>query len=328
MRLLGDNVSVGDRGRWTLGRVFRVKLIPSVCFLVMLVLPRISVATDVLSGDVFAHVQAFKADLETLRSVTGAPRVNALELKVRGASPYEVYVQARTLFRKADRLSFEITRVRHPEPGRPQDGIAPADVLTMVRRAREAVHGVMAELDVGAVGALPEADATKTPTDVFRAILSANRQLNLLLERRFSPSDVYMEVTVAIGYAAQLLARYPVAIRIPDPPPFVPAKEPSDVYLRLLACLKIVAGLLRDSGLEAMTIDASEALAENVTPSDVFDMASLVVAQLDVLHRHSQVGRMPREGFQPGRKFPSHVYQQASILKLQLEELARLSGRP
>ena len=65
-----------------------------------------------------------------------------------------------------------------------------------------------------------------------------NRQLNLLLERRFAPSDVYMQVTQAIGYAARQLAHNRDAMRIPDTPPFERNKQPGSVYFRLVNCLK------------------------------------------------------------------------------------------
>jgi len=58
--------------------------------------------------------------------------------------------------------------------------------------------------------------------------------------------------------------------------------------------------------------------------SDVFDLASLVVARLDLLHKTFKRPRMPREVYYPGKKIPSDVYQQVGILEQQLMTLRSL----
>ena len=78
--------------------------------------------------------------------------------------------------------------------------------------------------------------------------MQANRQLNLLLDERFAPSDVFQQVTLAVGYTAQLLKPYPGAELIPEEPVFDPGKTPGDVYRRLLGCFENLREIAAASG--------------------------------------------------------------------------------
>ena len=70
--------------------------------------------------------------------------------------------------------------------------------------------------------------------------------------------------------------------------------------------------------LEILEIDSSHIEEKSITPNDVFDIASVIVARLDFLHKRLDFAKKPRESFYPGRKYPSDVYQQVGILKQQL----------
>lgn len=58
-------------------------------------------------------------------------------------------------------------------------------------------------------------------------------------------------------------------------------------------------------------------------PSDVYDVASLVVAELACLHSRLPDAKPPREVYYVGRKFLSHVFQRAGTPDRQLVELER-----
>ena len=65
-------------------------------------------------------------------------------------------------------------------------------------------------------------------------------------------------------------------------------------------------------------------MREGVTPSDVYDMATLLISELDYLWTHAENAVSPRPAYYPGRKLPSHVYQRAGLLERQLAELEKL----
>lgn len=264
------------------------------------------------------QMEIFGRDLEQLRLFMGAARVSELDIGIRSAIPRDLYAQMLTLWRKTDRLMFEIARTHTPPPPTPTGDIQRQDILPVLQQASGILRQVMDELEL-----THETKAAPPPlnTDLFTAVLNLNRQLDSMLERHFAPTDVYTEITLAVGYAARLLARYPDAIRIPDEPPFEPNKLPSDVYHRLIACLQIITRIFHILDLPVLTIDIGQTDAAKLTPEDVFAVAALIVAQLDFLYKRMGIVKPPPQGIYPGLKFPAHGYQRVGILQAQLEQL-------
>ncbi len=272
--------------------------------------------------DVFVQVVLFQNRLESIRGELGKPKEDRSEIPVYNAAPREVYFQAQTLFKKTARLGFELTRKQFSPPPPPTEEIRPKHVHSLVLSAREILHHVQDELAIPRDNIRPTRDASTSPNDVFRAIVQSNRQLNLLLEIQFSPSDVFQKVTQAIYYSASLLKHFPaVNIRIPDAPPFEGDKVPSNVYLELFECFKIIKDIAGLSGLKILNLSRQDDLSATV-PSDVYDLASLLVSELDFIYRKTG-SPVPLESYYPGPKTPSHVYQRAGILKQQLRELLK-----
>jgi hypothetical protein len=286
--------------------------------------PTAGAAATLEPADVFVHVGLVRAELELVRAVMGKPHDTRNVIGVEDVEAREVFFQALTLFRNADHLSFELARQHAPAPSTPSGDIRPVHVHQVVDAALQRVRQVKKTLGIDEQSRPPPRDPDKTPTDVFRSIVSANRQLNLLRDRPFSPSDVFQEVTIAIGYAARLLAHFPGAMRIASTPPFEPRKQPADVYRRLVGCLDRIRQIGERSNLKMLTLRISETDRAEATPSDVYDIASLVVSELAYLHAQLPGVLPAREVYYPGRRFPSQVYQRVGILEGQLLELQRL----
>ncbi len=279
---------------------------------------------DVAPADVLVAVQYINQELERLRLYMGRPKVNTLDIRVSNAAPHNVYFQALSLFQKANRLSFEVIRQRQTQPETPKGIPRPQDALLLVKAAHQAMDNVQVEFKVVDEHPPIKRIFAATPTDVFQTIQATNQQINLLLNHRFGPSDAYMAVTEAMGYITLQLALYPDAKPIPDPPEFVPNKMPGDVFLRLLECADIIQNIFTIANLQALQIHSDHVNKADITPSDVFDLASLIVSRLDFLHKHFHITKTPRETFYPGRQYPAHVYQRAGILLSQLQQLERL----
>ena len=292
-------------------------------FLAVLVATAAPVAVaDVEPPDVYARLMVLVGDIEKLRFEMGRPKPGPQEFGIANAAPHEVYFQVATLFRKANRLGFEHTRESSDLPSPPDGDIRPANVLSVVESALSRIGRVKAHLGIKEETPQPPRDPTKTPTDVLNATRDANRQLNLLLGRPFSPAEVYEQVTLAIGYAARLRARFP-GDRIPETPPFERGKRPVDVFLRLGAVFASIQQIAARSNLPMLTL-VGEFPRDGITPSDVYDIATLLVSELDYLWTHAGDLARPHPAYYPGRKLPSHVYQRAGLLERQLAELAEL----
>ncbi|MGI9473686.1 MAG: hypothetical protein ACR2NZ_19240, partial [Rubripirellula sp.] len=278
--------------------------------------------STIASPDVFRQVSLVLKNLEIIRAEMGKPRGDTNDIAVKDAEPHEVYFQALTLFQKVDELCFELARDRQSAPERDDTQIQPSDVYELVDSVNERLEDLKRELEIDQVASPPPRDETKKPNDVFEAITVANRQVNRMVERRFTPSDVFQQVTLGVSYCSSLLSLAPNAKRLPDNPPFENQKTPSDVYRRLIDCYRKIHAIADRSNIQMLELHVSNEDIDSAVPSDVYDIASLLLSEL--AHLHSIRGDLPppRRVFHPGRTFPSHVYQRAGILDQQIDQLA------
>ncbi len=79
---------------------------------------------------VFAKVTDCQNQIEQIRLEMGKPENLPLGVEVNDAEPREVYYQALTLFTKANRLSYDLTRTDATAPAVPTGPIEPKHVFT------------------------------------------------------------------------------------------------------------------------------------------------------------------------------------------------------
>ena len=280
----------------------------------------------ILPADVLARVQWFQEELEGIRLEMGKPKDRRVTRLATDALPHEVYFQAITLFIKADRLALELTGSTglRPRPV-PPSTIRPYHNWVLVTAALDRLVTIKTELGMQETISENAHPPSTKPTEVARAIVQANRQLNLLLQRRFSSSDVFQQVSWGIQYAKALLAQFPAATPSAASPPFERGKQPGEVFLRLVQCFKHVEEIAHLSEAAVLHLDAKAAKRAvddlNIQPSDVYDLATLLVSDLTYLYgKMHTAAPIPSVPF-PGRKFPSHVYQEAGVLLAHLRAL-------
>jgi hypothetical protein len=273
----------------------------------------------ILPADTLARVQWFREELEAIRLEIGKPQDRRVTRLATDALPHEVYFQAITLFIKADRLALELTGSTglRPRPVAPS-AVRPFHTWALVTAAYDRLVTIKTELGIQETVSENTHPPSTKPTEVARAIVQANRQLNLMLQRSFSSSDVFQQISWGIRYAKALLAQFPAATPSAASPPFERRKQPGEVFLRLVQCFKHVEEIARLSGTAVLHLDAKAARHAvddlKIQPSDVYDLATLLVSDLTYLYgRLKDVPPIPSVPF-PGRKFPSHVYQQAGTL--------------
>ncbi len=260
-------------------------------------------------------------DVELIRKEMGRPEDKRPAITVKGAAPREVWFQALAVFRKADRLCHEISNdptaaVPHAPP---INEIKPGHVLGILEATAREIGEVKQTLDVKDKPPAITRDASAQPSDVFGVLATMNRQINLLLDRPFAPADVFQQVSFAVAYAARLTKAPP-----PAEPALVRGKRPADVYARLVGCLEVARMLVKKAGHPV--IETSPAPdPSTVLPSDVYDLASLVLGEVAFLHALNPDPNPPYpfEGNVPGRKLPSHVFQLVGVLEQQLQQLAK-----
>lgn len=281
-------------------------------------------------ADVLSRVQLFHKQLESIRLEMGRPQDTRQTQLATNALPHEVYFQALTLYIKADRLALELTGSTGLKPvSVSPDEIRPYHTWVLVNAAYHRLLIIKAELKIPESFTETKSSDATTPTEVGRAIVRANRQLNLMLQRRFSPSEVYQQLEAARHYAQALLKGFGKKENSDILPPLQRGKSPSDVFLQLIRCFEQLEEFAKLSGVAILHIDGTasrKVVGEfQVHPSDVYDLATLILSDLAYIHgKKYREQTVPSVPF-PGTKFPSHVFQRARGLEHQLDGLIRLS---
>lgn len=268
-----------------------------------------------------AKMAVFANNLDRVQHFTGTVKPHPLDVGIRDPLPRDLYFQTRAIWEKTDAFLFEIKR-RH---GPPRSSTATQPDLDRSRDDLEAASQmlwqIMEELKITPLQETVTGGNISF-SEVSNTLIELDRQLNLLLEQPISPSDVYQELTLAIGYTSRLLARYPNAIRIPVEPAFEPGKQPKDVYRRLTECLHTLAAIFNTLKLPILTISPRTVDLETPQPNDTHLITILIVSQLTSLYEHFGIQKPPPQPLYPGVKFPTDNYQRAGLLLAQLQQLA------
>ena len=271
--------------------------------------------------DVYQRALEVAAEVDLIRLEMGVTYAAKPDMAISGAQPRDVYFQALTLFEKSNRLLFEHLREREDPPTLSSGDITPDDVLTLINGALELVLHVKQSFEIKETATIELSNETRTPTDVYKLIIRVNRTLNSLLQQRFAPAEVYQQLTYGVGLSSSILATVASADRLGIEPPLARRKTPLGVYRQLIAMYAIIHETMNLSGKECLVIEAAESEREDVSPSDVYDLASLLVSELSYLHSLTPGANAAKDSYYPGDKLPSHVYQRAGRLETQLRTL-------
>ncbi len=278
---------------------------------------------EVEAIDVYHQVQHLAGDLALLHTEMGAIRLPSKSIEITNAQPREVYFQALTLFRKSNRLLFEQARERQPEPEASTGEITPAHVLNLVQQSHAMILRVKKHLSIPEVSIPDLAQAEKTPTDVFKLIVDQNRTLSRLLQQRFTPADVYQQVTYGVGIMSAVLGSFNIEPRLGVEPDYERRKVPADVYKRLINIHQTIRQVVDQAGGECLTIADFELQRTDVIPGDVYDLTLLVIAQLRYLYNNRPDAAPLRKDYYPGNRLPSHAFQRAGRLESQVDLLLK-----
>lgn len=291
---------------------------------------------EVQPGHVFQAARQLHFELVALRHVLGQPPLPAssAELLVVAASPRHVFFQAQVLFRKTHQLAEEVAegnalsldeldvdwRRSTPRPAPVGREVRPQDVLRLVMDSQERIKALLAQLNVRlSLRDPPSFDSATQPADVLAEILKIKRQLNRMMERKYSMRNVYAQLQAAINYAGDLGGGYP-----PLPAPSR-AALPLDVHERLVASLGLVRDLEAQAGVQVIDVRTEgEFAAEEVMPNDVYDLATMVLGELRHMAEQAQApSTVPPRGeyTMPRTVRPGHVIALVAVLETQLTEL-------
>jgi hypothetical protein len=270
---------------------------------------------DIQPGHCYARAQRLLGDLELIRDEMGRTKDARPVPEVTNAAPREVYFEAIAAWHKVTRLADEVgaRNARAVPAATVLRDLKPGHVLQLIDAVVAHVDDVKARLQITDGAAEPAFDASKKPSDVLMTLVRVNRELTRVLERPFTPSDVYRTVALASAYASRLGA-------VVDAPAFERKRKPAECYTKLEQCLELVSAAIAKRGESALT---ARGTPSDVQPSDVYDLANLVLGEVAFLHSLTS-NAQPLHAFEPGgaaHRLPAHVHQLARTLEAQLKSL-------
>ena len=270
---------------------------------------------DILPGHCYARAQRLLGELRLVRDEMGRTEDMRPTPAIVGAMPRACCFEAIAAWHKVERLGVEAgVRSARPAPAVPVlKDLRPGHVLQMIDAVLAQVDDVKKRLGITEHCTDAVIETSRQPSDVLGVLVRVNREVSRLLEHAISPRDVYRVVALASAYAA----RFTPTVITPQPATFERRRRPTDCYHQLEVCLAKVGALVVRGGGAALQVHDTPS---DITPSDVYDLAHLVLGEVAYLHSlHEDAGVL--HAFEPGAAgycLPAHVYQLARTLENQL----------
>lgn len=253
--------------------------------------------------------------MERIRAALGTPKVDQASLNFSFATEREIFHQARTLYRNANQLCFEKTQYRSLPIPVPYEAIQSRHIIQLLTSIRDRLVCVLGRLRADVLIPVVPQPPTVTPRELFRSISRATHQLGAMLEERISPTLVFRQVTLALSYATRLRETLP-GPTMPVEPRYISTAVPADVFAVLLRCHGLVSSIGQQHG---QTIpDILGAQTGTLRPHHVYDLATIVLAEIQYLHGLIGAAAQPYPVPFPKEKRPPDVYQRVRLLELQL----------
>ena len=274
-------------------------------------------------SEIADHTDIVRAQVETIKVALGAPKVDQASLDLTFATEREIFHQARTLYRNANQLCFEKTQYRSLPIPVPHETIQSRHIIHVLTGIQDRLVCVLGALRIDAtIPVVTYADSV-TSRELFLEISWATQQIGLMLAERIRPTLVYRQVTLALSYATRLRETLP-GPTMPVEPRFNPSASPTDVFVVLLRCHGLISSIGQRHG--QLIPDILNAQTGILYPHNVYDLATIVVAEIQLLHGlfgvEDQLYSVPF----PNEKSPPNVYQRARLLELQLRSYIDASG--
>ncbi|MFI5343290.1 MAG: hypothetical protein ACHQUC_03620 [Chlamydiales bacterium] len=244
------------------------------------------------------------------------------QLIIENAQPRDVLLQSISIYNKANRLAFEYTRQTNPEMSTTDVNQTHLEnIWNVLHQTLLIFYRLQPILDIKQPIKIDMPRTPITLTEVSKLLIELNQQIDDMGWTQASPAETFGALTKAIYLAAALLADSPEPQEIPDAPAFERGKTPEQVYRRLLTIMNMINLISERQHIPSMSIRVENLQAENIHPSDVNDMTYFIIARLESFYYLAHKKNKEIEIYYHGWKLPSHIFQRAGILEIQVQHL-------
>lgn len=271
------------------------------------------------------NVGTLIAEVEQIRAVLGKRAPRARTFKLADAEPRQVFVQAQTLFRKCNHLAREVAGVSRQRPdAAPEGEITSAEVFALIDAARDQLNIVREAIGINIAAEVPRLKRRADSADVMHDIIEAGYVLNRLIVEQNDWADIYERVTQMIAYLGGAL---PEATRYPPLPRHECCKDPQQVYAKLLEAMERLRPLAESVDLSLIKVIPGKQAEGGASTATVYDLTTTMLWDLAELTLRMEIedAAIPQYD-RPARLYPSHVWQLASALHMQIDLLTASEG--
>ncbi|MBT4836111.1 MAG: hypothetical protein HON94_02065 [Methylococcales bacterium] len=279
--------------------------------------------TNIIPADVLTRIIYLQQNMDNLRLFMGKPKTSKPWIVTIKVQPRSVYFQAQSLLVKANQLSLEQTGIHIKIPAIKKTlNIRSKDVFETVNLAMGLANNVKYKYKIPTRSTVqPQAESTSS-NQVYTALVSANQQINYLLDHPVSSSEVFQTMEEALFYLRAIIEIKLSNTQLADKPVYIRNKTPRDVFFLLFESLKQINILFSSNKLNGINVQLASQVLQQQKPGDVNDLAKVVLSEIKFLYDHFGL-QTKYQGYYPGRKFPSDVYQQVNWLHLLLNQAIR-----
>ena len=280
--------------------------------------------SDVTPSHVYQATLNLIAEIELLREAMGIVDYPSEAEAQEDRAPIHVYAKALEVMGKVSRVQKRLGMIPVIVGQIPVKEVIPKDVLECVHHLMEEVRRVKRQLVIEDEIEPASFSGGKTPSLVYKNLGDASFLLDGLVGRPMSPSDVYTNVLHIHDEMELIAAKLRVALVL-DSPPVEGRKRPKDVAQQVLRATYKVINLQTRLGMDASGVPNLTLV--RVTPSEVFEATSVLLAEMVRIKFHMGI-ELPRQERAPARnKKPTDVFGQVLLVIKNMDILARAADR-
>lgn len=282
-------------------------------------------SSELTPSDVYSRITLIEKEIEIIRQYMGKDNIAEINYPIKDVVPRQVFFQVKTITRGVKELYAEVSDNLSPNVRyaiSTDEIVTPSVVWKQANEALKNIYLIKKKMNIYEI--VQEVTVTgKKPTDVFRKVINVNRKINNLLLKKISPRDVYQQVSQSINVTVALLSEFNRTSRIIKIPEYQTKKTPKEVFEELLQCYRVIGEISEHLNIKIGRIDYLEFESIKKKPNDVYDLASLILSEVEFIRIQKKNSKYVLRAPMPTYKLPSDVFQRASLLRAQLNLLLK-----
>lgn len=247
------------------------------------------------------------------------------KFSVLNARPREVYFQAIRLREKVNQLFYEVTDQDVVEQNNLIDNteeIKPSTVYNVVNNIDDTLKKIEIFYKIEESKTSKVASKDTEPKDVYNHLMNDNQILDQLLEKHASPADTYKVVTTSVYYTGELLDSMPGVNHVIQEPNYIAYKTTDNVIDQQIAIISKIEQINKVLNIKMLSLELTSC-QRNSSDVNIQELSYIILSEIVHLARVKKLSLKHLEGYYPGKKYQSDIYQRNALLFEQLDRVLK-----